>query len=287
MARGAGGVIPPPGLARCASLHAAGLLEAADAPAQALEAGAKLRAGGWTEAALASSALSTTFDLWRAIGATYASAYARTDATHMPCGFRLAATTPTGAPRAPTAAERAAWWSDASGIPPGAGVGLVDTLATAGPDPAFAGLRCLRGLWDGEGDAAATLRASVAALTARAPAAGLPVLVIHGREDGLIPAAFTSDGYVAAFAATRPQLRHWDVAHAQHFDAFLGLPPMAMRYVPLLPLGWRGMDAIWAHVAHGAPLPESGAIEATPRAATAAGIAPLDAANLGGLPRAQ
>ncbi|MGH8030503.1 MAG: 3-hydroxybutyrate oligomer hydrolase family protein [Arenimonas sp.] len=284
MARGAGGVVPPPGLARCASLHDAGLFEAVDAPAQALEAGAKLRAGGWTDAALASAALSTTFDLWRAIGATYASAYARTDATHMPCGFRLSATTPTGALRAPTVAERAAWWSDASGIPPGAGVGLVDTLATPGADPTFAGLRCLRALWEGEGDTAATLHASVEALTARAPAPGVPVLVIHGREDGLIPAAFTSDGYIAAFAASRPLLRHWDVAHAQHFDAFLGLPPMAARYVPMLPIGWRGMDAIWAHVAEGAPLPASGAIETTPRAVTATGITPLHASDLGSPP---
>ena len=31
-----------------------------------------------------------------------------------------------------TAAERAAWWSDASGIPPGAGVGIVDQVAKLG-----------------------------------------------------------------------------------------------------------------------------------------------------------
>jgi hydroxybutyrate-dimer hydrolase len=262
-------------------------LHASDAQAQALEATSLLRDSGWTEVALASAALSTTFDLWRAIAATYASSYARADPVSMPCGFRFAALAPTGAARPPTAAERAAWWSDASGIPPGAGVGLVDTLATTGADPTFAGLRCLRALWDGEGGTAATVRASIGSITAKAPAAGLPVLVLHGREDGLIPAAFTTDAYVQVFDSTRPLLRHWDVAHAQHFDAFLGFPAMATRYVPLLPLGWRGMDAMWAHVAEGAPLPANGAIATAPRVVSTNGVAPLEATDLGAVPEAE
>src|SRR3546814_15565977 len=52
--------------------------------------------------------------------------------------------------RAATAEERAAWWSDAAGVPPGNGVGIVDAKA-APPDPTLPGLQCLRALWDGRG----------------------------------------------------------------------------------------------------------------------------------------
>ncbi|HET7845831.1 MAG TPA: 3-hydroxybutyrate oligomer hydrolase family protein, partial [Xanthomonadales bacterium] len=51
---------------RCASLKAAGLVDGADAPAQAADALARLRAGGWTDGALSDAGVNLTFDLWRA-----------------------------------------------------------------------------------------------------------------------------------------------------------------------------------------------------------------------------
>ena len=70
---------------------------------------------------------------------------------------------PNGRPA--TAAERAAWWPDASGIPPGSGVGLVDA-GIAPPDLTLKGLQCLRGLWTGEGTDADRVRAGIAATRA-------------------------------------------------------------------------------------------------------------------------
>jgi len=95
------GHVPPAWAARCESLHAAGVLDAADARAQAAEALERLRAGGWSEPALACAALSTAFDLWRALSATYASSYLRAGAGHMPCGFRFDAHDGAGKTRAP------------------------------------------------------------------------------------------------------------------------------------------------------------------------------------------
>src|SRR5690606_31015958 len=63
--------------ARCASLAAEGVLSGADTPARAAEARARLEASGWTGEALRAGALSVGFDLWRAVAATYASAYGR------------------------------------------------------------------------------------------------------------------------------------------------------------------------------------------------------------------
>ncbi len=248
------------GEARCASLAAAGLVAGDTPQAQAEDAAARLRAGGFDAPALGAGGLSTSLDLWRSVLVTYAAAYARTGTGPMPCGFGVVVTDAAGARRAPEAAERASWWSDASGIPPGAGLALSDARA-AGADPAFAGLACLRGLWAGEGeglDAAAgeALRAGVAATRARAPRAGVPVLVVHGRDDGLVPAGFTGRAWVAsARALGADAVRYWEVDDAQHFDAFLGVPALRARYGALLPHGDAALDALWAHLEAGAALP--------------------------------
>ncbi|HEX5694387.1 MAG TPA: 3-hydroxybutyrate oligomer hydrolase family protein [Arenimonas sp.] len=137
------------GLARCSMLKARGLVAADDAAGQAEEARRHLLDGGWTDAGIAAGVISSNFDLWRAVNATYGSAYSRSGPAVMPCGFSFAALGADGRPRAPTAAERAAWWSDASGIPPGAGVALVGGMDTSA-DPSLGGNQCLRALWTDE-----------------------------------------------------------------------------------------------------------------------------------------
>jgi hydroxybutyrate-dimer hydrolase len=280
-----GGAVAPAATLRCKALRAAGLIEGEDLAAQSASALAKLRGAGWTDAALEAGQISVAFDLWRAVGAAYASAYTRSAATAMPCGYSYTLLDAQGQPRAATPEERAAWFSDASGIPPGAGVMLLDAVrpvAGTAPqsDTALLGLRCLRGLWDGDDPMGATLRQGVAATRAALPRLGLPVFVIHGADDGLVPEAFSGGAYVAAANAAGGDVRYWRVANAQHFDAFLGLPPLATRYVPLLPYAYRALDAMWAHIADGTPLPASADIATTRRAAAAGGIEPLTPQHL-------
>src|SRR5690606_29326308 len=116
---------PATALARCASSRAAGLIAGESVTAQAEDAYAQLRASGWSDASMEAGALSVTFDLWRANAAGYASAYTRASADAMPCGYAYAALDDKGHPIRASAETRAAWWSDASGIPPGSGVGLL------------------------------------------------------------------------------------------------------------------------------------------------------------------
>lgn len=274
-----GGAKPPASLARCASARAAGLLASATPEAQIAEARALLRARGWSDSAIESGALSTTFDLWRAVAAAYASAYTRSGWDAMPCGYSYGAVDATLQPRASTAEERAAWWSDASGIPPGAGVMLLDGMA-GDSDPTFPGLKCLRDLWNGTGDAADRLRGGMQATRAVLPRVGLPIIMLHGADDGLIPEAFSGGAYAAWANSYGRDVRYWRVANAQHFDAFLGLPPMATRYVPLLPYAYRALDAMWAHLHDSAPLPASADIATQRRAVSAAGIEALGARHI-------
>lgn len=264
----------------CASLRAAGLVDGDTPEAQARDALARLRAGGWTDAALRAGAASAGFDLWRAVGATYASAYGRFGVDAHPCGYRYAAQAADGSRHPPSPEQRAAWWSDGSGIPPGTGIGLVRMAPdahtdAAQADAAFAGLRCLRGLWQDDDASARRVRAGVAATRAAPPRAGLPVFVIHGTDDGLIPMAFSSAPYVATSRAAGRDVRFWQVRNAQHFDAFLGFPDYGARWVPLLPYVYAALDRSLALLEHGTALPGDATIETVPRAGR-----PLDATHL-------
>jgi hydroxybutyrate-dimer hydrolase len=263
------------GAVRCASLAQAGVLSGGDTAAQARAARGLLQDSGWTDASLRAGALSVDFDLWRAVAAGYASAYGRYPAGAHPCGFRYAAQNPDFSPRPSTAAERAAWWPDAAGIPPGAGAGLIDAKL-APPDFTLAGLQCLRALWDGQGADADRVRAGIAEAHAGLPRAGLPVVVIHGTDDGLVPPAFSSAPWVTQAQAAGRDVRYWQVRHAQHFDAFLALPDYGARYLPLLPYVYAALDKVSAHLDDPAVLlPADAVIVTTPR-----GSAPLDAGHL-------
>ncbi|MFT3762227.1 MAG: 3-hydroxybutyrate oligomer hydrolase family protein [Pseudoxanthomonas sp.] len=261
--------------ARCAALKAAGLVAGETVAAQAESAYDKLRANGWTDAALHAGVLSVGFDLWRSVAVTYASAYGRYGVGEHPCGYAFSAQNADFSPRAASDAERAAWWSDAAGIPPGNGVGIVDTKL-APPDFTLPGLQCLRALWDGAGADAQRVRDGVATTQAGLPRAGLPVLVVHGTDDGLIPPAFSSEPYVAAArAAGRNDVRHWRVRNAEHFDAFLAFPAYGARYAPMLPYFHAALDRIDAYLDGKAGLPEDAVIEAKGRGAGAVEAAQL------------
>lgn len=274
-----GGGKPPAWILRCAALAAAGLLRGDSPEAQARAAYGHLRDSGWSDAAMEAGALSVSFDLWRSLGVGYAAAYSRSSADAMPCGFGYAVLDPDGRPRAATPEQRAAWWSDASGIPPGNGVGILDPSAE-GTDPAMPGLLCLRALWESGSEASLRLRAGIQATRAALPRAGLPVLVIHGADDGLVPEAFSGGVYARWARASDRRVRYWRIQNAQHFDAFLASPALATRYVPLLPYAYRALDAMWAHVAAGARLPDDAEVAAAARKPGAAGPAPLEIEDL-------
>ena len=259
--------------AKCAVLATQGLLVGIDLKAQQQDALAKLRASGWSDAALRAGSISVGFDLWRAVGVGYASAYGRYAADAHPCGYRYSALGADLSARVATDAERAAWWSDASGIPPGAGVGIVDPQPLT--DMGLAGMHCLRALWTGDGEDASRVRTGIAETRAGLPPPGLAVVVLHGTDDGLVPQAFSSAPYVAMAQAAGRDVRYWQVRNAQHFDAFLGFPQYAATYLPLLPYVYSALDRVDAYLDGKGALPADAVIATIPRAGK-----PLTADNL-------
>ncbi|MCC5866776.1 MAG: hypothetical protein JJU31_16775 [Wenzhouxiangella sp.] len=222
------------GQARCQALHEAGLLDAPE-PAQARQ---RLVDAGFDDAALALGTVNVILDLWRSVAVTYASAYLDRGPFDMPCDYRfvVSADDPT---------QRAAWWGSHSGIAPGGGIEISDGLAS-GSDPALPGLICLRELFEAQTREGEQLRAAIEATRASAGLPSIPVLLVHGRDDGLIPAVFSARPYTEQARANGAQVAYWEVDGVQHFDALLSAPGVAGRLLPILPFGWAGLDHIEA-----------------------------------------
>lgn len=250
---------------RCASLKALGMVEGDTVAQQAASAHAQLLAKGWTDNTLHGGSISVGFDLWRAVAVAYASAYGCYRAGEHPCGFNYSAVGADLKQRPTTPAERANWWSDAAGIPPGNGIGMIDTKMSP-PDFTLAGEQCLRALWTGQSADALRVQKGIAETRAKTPRKGFPILVIHGGDDGLVPPVFTSAPYVAAARAAGRPVAYWTVGRAEHFDAFLAFPSYAQRFVPLLPYMYAGLDRVWAQIEGGTAIPAKDVhIEAKPR----------------------
>lgn len=218
------------GQARCQSLAEAGLLEAPEAGL----AREVLRTAGFDAPALELGAVNAALDLWRTVAASYASAYLRRDAFAMPCRFQMSASQA-------TLAQRNSWWATHSGVGPGGGIDMLDRMVS-GQDSALPGIRCLRGLWTGQEEDSQALRQSVDATRASAELPGIPVLIVHGRDDGLIPAALSSRAYVQQARQLGGELVYWEVRNAQHFDVLLNAPGLDQKFVPMLPYGWAGLE---------------------------------------------
>jgi hydroxybutyrate-dimer hydrolase len=225
-----------------------------------------MQSAGWTDAAMRAGSLSVAFDLWRAVAAGYASAYARAPADAMPLGYRYAVRDAQGVPVPPPPAEAALWWSDSSGIPPGNGVLLLDP---PGDNGRMAGLVGLRALATDD----TTVRDAIATTRALPPRDGLPILLLHGLDDGLVPEWTTSAPYAAFAREQGARLVYWRIERAQHFDAFLGNPALAARYVPLMPQAYAALDAMLAHLREGAPLPADNGDTSSPTAQSASSSA--------------
>lgn len=234
---------------RCLALQEAGLLTTGGVEAQAAEALARLRSAGWEDAALSQMGVLTPIDVWRAVVATYLQSYSRAGPAQPQCGYRFATLGPEREPQ-PTAREaRALWWADASGVAPTAGIALLDDLA-GGHDPSLPGLLCARA----QRQSNPLLAASIEATRGNARP-GSRVAIVHGLEDGLVPIAFSSRPYAQAAAEQGHAVRLYSVPHAQHFDAFLGIPALSGRQLPLLPYLFQAADHAWRSIVEGSELP--------------------------------
>jgi hydroxybutyrate-dimer hydrolase len=269
----------------CADLHAAGVLRANTLAAQAQEARNQLLEYGILPEALSMGYANVAFSVWTAVGATYASAYAKFAPNQFLCDVSFAATSRDGLPRAYTEEELARAFADSSGIAPTAGVSLVAPDAHGVVRATNLGhakmAECLRSM---RSHPAVIAGLKEAEMTANLR--GRPVIILHGRADGLIPVNHASRAYYAVHhrdSGSSSELRYYEVEHGQHFDAFLSMSDFAARFVPLQPHLVHATELMVARLRKAAPLPPSQVIRSKPRIILDGKLTALAADNLGEL----
>lgn len=288
---------------RCASLKAKGLLTATTTAAQADEALQKLRDYGWEPESNDLHASLAAFEVAPAVSVTFANALSRAAVQDRLCGISFAATTAAGAVTAIDATQLAQMFATGNGVPPQAvpNVQLINDNHPAGPlrdllsvspstgtaDLNLDGALCLRNLVTGTDAAALALQSGLDETRRSGNLRGKPAIIVHGRADALLPVSHTSRPYYAlnkAVEGPASQLSYVEVAHAQHFDGFIGLPTVLpgydTRYVPLHVYLNRALDAMYAHLKQGAALPGSQVVRTVPRGGTPGAAPAITAANV-------
>jgi hydroxybutyrate-dimer hydrolase len=194
------------------------------------------------------------------------------------------------------AAALATSFGTGNGVPPTAGVNIVNNASVGGPaldaaslsagnvqDYNSAGALCLRALATASTPDALRVREGLQQVLRTANLQGKPALIVHGRADTLVPVAFTSRPYFGLnkmVEGRRSKLSYIEVANAQHFDAFLGFPGYSHRLVPLHRYFIQAMDMMYAHLKSGAPLPDSQVVRTVPRGLSGTLANPITPANV-------
>jgi hydroxybutyrate-dimer hydrolase len=285
---------------RCAALKAQGLLSADTTAAQAEEALGKLLAYGWEADASELHPSHAAFEIAPAVATTFANAHARARVSDNLCGFSYAATAANGTVTTLAPAALAGMFAVGNGVPPSTGVNLVNNNGKFGPARDFLsfnaqgvadwnldGALCLRNLVTGSDDWAKRLQAGVDEARRNGNLRGKPAIIVHGRNDALLPVNHTSRPYVALnrkVEGSGSKLSYVEVTNAQHFDGFIGLPTVLpgydSRFVPLHVYLNRALDAMYAHLDTGAALPPSQVVRTVPRGGTPGAAPALTPANL-------
>ena len=269
--------------ARCTSLAGKGLLVSSTLAAQAEESLDRLLAYGWEPDTILLQVSHWLFAT-PAIAMTYTNTYGRFSVLDNLCGFSFAYTDAAGFP-IPALPTLATIFGTGNGVPPNSGINIVNNNnppAFGGPirDPISAspstnlfdfnldGALCQRELLTGPSANAQRVRQGVAQVQQEGDIRRTPILIVHGRNDTLIPVNFTSRPYYAQLLQNRhphSQASYIEVTNAQHFDAFLGFPGYDTRYVPLHVYFNRALDAMYSHLTQDTALPPSQVVRTTPR----------------------
>lgn len=303
---------------RCAGLARLGLVKGATLAEQADAALAKMHGHGWQAESDFLQQSHFRFAT-NSIAVTYVNALGRFSVTDNVCGYSFANTDASGNVAPQVATTQAAIFSTGNGIPPTSGVNIVynpsvggarlDFLAvspTSGTaDFALDGALCLRSLVTGKDVVThAKLTGAMKAMadkvhygintvTLNAKPNGKPTIIVAGRNDTLLPVNHTARAYFGRnqIVGKRPEnMRYIEVTNAQHFDTFIAFGALLgydTRYIPLHVYFVQALDAMYAHLSEGAPLPPSQVVRTTPRASgltaiSAANVPPISAAPAAG-----
>lgn len=296
--------------ARCASLAKKGLLKSATLEDQAAESQRLINDYGILAEANAAAPSHYTLSVPQSVAVTYANSYGRFSVTDNLCGYSFAATAAAGEragePVALTGAELS--FAASNGIPPTAGINLVNNLAPGGAredrispsastntrDMNLDGALCLRALATGVDPVSGQplqgemlerhrrVQRGIAETRLTGNLRGKPAVIVNGRGDALLPPNHASRAYYALNKTVEPssRLHYYEVVHAQHLDVLNGVGGFDTRYVPLNVYFIQALNLMWNHLTRGASLPASQVVRTRPREQKDGKTLPIAAANV-------
>ena len=304
------------GAARCEALASLGLLKTETAGEQASEAQKIINDYGILPESNPLHPSHYAFYVPQAIAVTYAMAYGRFSAADNLCGYSFGATVPVGKDgntaefgRPVSATGTEAIFATSSGIPPTAGINIINSLTPGGPkedrlsvspssgkpDMNLDGALCLRALAIGADPLTGApltgqmqewyrrIQQGIGETRMTADLHGLPVVIVSGRADAILPPNHASRAYVGLnqlVEGAQGGVRYYEVTNAHHLDAFNGFAGFDSRYVPLYYYYLRALDMMWAHLKEGKPLPPSQVVHTRPRGGSDGKAPALGAVNL-------
>ena len=285
---------------RCNALKASGVIAGNTTAELAADAMARLLAAGHQPESTVLQASHYSFAT-PAVSITYANTYGRFSVKDNLCGFSFAATgaATSATPNVPVAAAAAALatsFGTSNGVPPTAGINIVNNLSVGGPlldaaslsagglqDYNIAGALCLRELVTGNSANAVRVQQGIGEVLRTGNLQGKPALIVHGRADTQVPAAFSSRPYFGRnkiVEGANSKLSYIEITNAQHFDAFLAFPGYGNQFVPVHRYFIQAMDMMYANLKNGAALPASQVVRTVPRGLTGTAVNPITAANV-------
>jgi len=281
---------------RCAALHANGLLSASTTAAQADEALQKLHTYGWEPESDLVHASMAYFEIDPSVATTFGNALSRASVLDNLCNFSFAAVDAAFHPTAVNATVLAQLAGTGNGIPPTTGVQLINNLAQGGATQSkqsvdssgtqaanLDGALCLRNLLTGSDAASQALQLGISQTLRTGNLGGRPALIVQGRNDALLPVNHGARPYLGlnAQVEANSKLSYIEVTNAQHFDGFIDVVPgYDTLFVPLVLYEQRALDAVYANLKNGTPLPPSQVVRTTPRGGTAGAAPAISAANV-------
>ena len=296
--------------ARCASLHAKGLLTSTTPTDQANEAQKILNDFGIQPEQNIVAAGYWFGNVHQAISVTYANAYGRASVLDNLCNYSFGATNAAGSiPLAATA--EAQIFGSSNGIPPTSGINLINNAAPGAPkesrastpDQNLDSALCLRSLSQ-ERDAvtgapldgaaareAQSIEVGVNQIIASGNLRRTPSIFVAGRNDAILPLNFASRAYFGLnniVEGSQSPLHYYEVTNAQHLDSFNQFGPIPITptltlqgynelLVPLHRYFIQAMDLMYDHLRNGRPLPPSQVVHTIPRGP---GAPPITLANV-------
>jgi hydroxybutyrate-dimer hydrolase len=236
------------------------------------------------------------------IAVTYANAYGRFGVEDNLCGYSFAAADPETKSPAPLPEEQAErLFGDSTGIPPTAGIELINNHSTGGPrlsrdsisasgqrDQNLDGALYMRRLAQGKDESGNPLSGKeleehtriiqgISEVQASGNLRGLPAIIVNGRNDAILPPNHTSRAYAALNSLTEREnsnLRYYEVTRAHHLDFLNLFQGFNSRYIPLIYYFIQALDLLYDHLRNGTPLPPHQVVRTTPRGISEDGSVP-------------